>query len=254
MLTQTQFLDSLACPRCKTKLKLTRKHCAVCDFGFSCKQGVWKLLYNPHPVSETSRRLYEKLHRRKFAVPTDGVYEVLACFARGNTTIDVASGDGELESRVSETVGVEFAYNALLKSKNRGAKFLVQADAAHLPFVDDAFDLAICAGSLEHFADPELAISEMARVSKIQILTVHKLPSFPAIQIVYNLLTHIISLQQQPIEQPLTWKRLENLLIQAQLKIIFKGVWTLPVNYGRVVKFLPELKNLPSCHFVITKK
>ena len=42
----------------------------------------------------------------------------------------------------------------------------VRAWSEHLPFADDHFDATFCKGSIDHFADPARAISEMARVTR----------------------------------------------------------------------------------------
>ena len=35
-----------------------------------------------------------------------------------------------------------------------------------MPFIDESFDVVFCRSSLHHFADPELAVAEMARVCR----------------------------------------------------------------------------------------
>ena len=42
---------------------------------------------------------------------------------------------------------------------------LARADAARLPFPDDAFDLTFCRFAIHHFADPGAQLAEMARVA-----------------------------------------------------------------------------------------
>ncbi|MGH2395989.1 MAG: class I SAM-dependent methyltransferase [bacterium] len=44
---------------------------------------------------------------------------------------------------------------------------LVLADAGSLPFPDDAFDLVLSGGLLEHFEDPRPVLSEMVRVLRV---------------------------------------------------------------------------------------
>lgn len=185
---------------------------------------------------------------------SDGSYEILASFARGNKTLDIACGDGYIEQLVPETVGVDFSISALKKAQKNGAKNLVCARAENLPFVNNAFDIAICAGSLENIENPQRAIFEMARVSKIQIMTVHREFDIPLIRMARSVFTQIANVAHQPVEKPLRESELQKMLEAAKLKIIFKGYWTLPVNYGSVIKFLPVFKNIPSCFFVITIK
>lgn len=245
-----------ACPRCKTSISsaLPKGVCPNCNFRFKKIKGIWYFLYLAEDNSKTSQAEYNDMHKKEFGGPQDGSYEILASIARGNKTVDIACGEGLIEKLSPETVGVEFSLNALKKAKVNGAKYLVLADAHALPFVDNAFDVAISSGNLEHFANPQLAINEMARVSKIQVLTVHKQLPIPFALLAYDFATRLLKIKHQPIEKPISQKDLETMLTKAGLHIVFKGVWTLPVNYGRVIKFLPEFKNIPSCSFVISIK
>jgi ubiquinone/menaquinone biosynthesis C-methylase UbiE len=204
--------------------------------------------------TKASLETYNIMHQEVFGGPNDGSYEILSAIARGNKTVDIACGEGIIEKLAPQTVGVEFSLNALKKAKANGAKHLVLADAHALPFRDDAFDVALSSGNLEHFADPQTAINEMARVSKIQVLIVHKYPPLPFAAYLYKLFTLFLKIKHQPIEKPIGEKELLNMMKKAGVSIVYKGVWTLPFNYGRVIKFLPELNSIPSCSFIISIK
>lgn len=248
--------DIFICPRCKTATQpiSLKGKCKNCGFAYKNLNGIWDFLYIPEKKTQVSRKEYDLMHKKDFGGPMDGSYKILASIARGNKTVDIACGEGIIEKLAPETVGVEFSLNALKKAKLNGAKHLVLADAHALPFRDDAFDVAISSGNLEHFADPQTTINEMARVSKIQVLTVHRYPPLPFAPLIYDLMTKIFKIIHQPIEKPINQKSLEKMLQKAGLHIVFKGVWTLPFNYGRVIKFLPELNSIPSCSFVISIK
>lgn len=194
------------------------------------------------------------MHKKEFEGPTDGSYEVLASFAKGNRTVDIAAGDGFIEEISPETVAVEFSKNALQNARKKGAKYLVLADAQNLPFVTNSFDMAISSGNLEQFQNPQLAINEMVRISKIQILTAHREFSFPFASQLRSVLKALTSLQDQPIEKPIKSKEIERMLNEAGTTIIYKGLWTIPVNYGRVINLLPEFKSIPSCSFFVSIK
>lgn len=197
---------------------------------------------------------YERLHQKGYwGKISDGSYEILASFARGNRTLDIACGEGWIENLSPETTGMDFSLSALKKAKGNGAKRLVLADAHRLPFKANAFDVAICAGSLEHFTDPQKTLFEMARVSKMQILTVHRKLPFP-LGSLSELASKVLKISHQPIERPISASDLGKMVKNAGLHIVFRGVWTLPVNYGRPIKFLPQFHSLPSCHFVISIK
>lgn len=250
------FEKEFVCPHCKAFLtpKVSKGKCPKCKFPYQKKDGIWHLLYIPKTKGQALHEQFDSMHKKYSHGPNDGSYEILASIARGNKTVDIACGEGQIEKILPETVGVEFSLNALKKAKASGAKNLVLADAHYLPFRNDSFDLAICAGSFEHFANPQKAILEMARVSKIQVLTVHREFNFPFAHYFRNLTTTLLGAKNQPVERPIRWKEIEKMLEKAKLKIVFKGFWTLPVNFGKVFKPLPVFKNIPSCFFIITIK
>lgn len=248
--------ELLACPRCKTRLmpKSESGKCPKCKFKYKFKDGIWELLYVTETKTKNSLSQYDKMHQKIFDVPEDGSYEILSRIARGNLTVDIACGDGFIEKLSPQTVGVEFSKNALLNAKEMGALNLVLADAHHLPFIDNSFEVSISSGNLEQFVNPKLAVKEMVRISKIQFLTVHKEFSIPFAPQMRNIFTKVISLKHQPIEKPIKMPDVIKMLESSGASIIYKGLWTIPVNLGRVVKFLPEFKNIPSCFFIVSIK
>lgn len=246
----------LACPRCKKPLTLKNRtgSCHQCKLVLRNTEGIWHGIDKMSAATRSAQKKYDALFTEGFSGPADGSYEILASFARGGKSIDIACGPGLLERLSPHTVGVDFSLIALKSARKRGARYLVLADTHALPFVDNAFEVAISSGNLEHFSDPQLAISEMARVSKIQILTVHRFPPLPFAKHLYQLFSKIFHVRHQPIEQPFGMRELERMCASVGLHLVFKGVWTLPFNYGRVVKFLPELKIFPSAWFIISVK
>lgn len=245
-----------ACPKCKTNLtpKNDSGKCPKCSFPYAKKNGIWHFLYIQGKIGKHSQKEYEKTHDINFVGPNDGSYEILAKFARGNRTVDIACGQGHIEKLAPDTVGVEFSLNALNKARKSGIKNLVLADAHSLPFRDDSFDVSISSGNLEHFANPQKAILEMARVSKIQVIIVHTHPPIPFAHLIYNLFTFFLKIKHQPIEKPISKQKLIKMIEKSKLHIVYSGYWNLPINYGRIIKFLPEFKNFPSCNFVISIK
>ena len=246
----------LACPNCKTSLNPKGKSgkCPNCRFAYSKENGIWRLLLLKSKRGKYSKESYDSTHLKSFRGPSDGSYEILASFARGNKTLDIACGQGHIEKLAPNTVGVEFSDNALKIAQKNGARHLVLADAHALPFKNNSFDLSISSGNLEHFANPQKAIQEMARISKIQVLTVHRHPPIPGAVIIHKLITILFGIKHQPIERPMSERAVVNMLEKANLHVVFRGVWTIPINYGRVIKFLPEFKNIPACTFVISVK
>lgn len=248
--------ELLACPKCKSKLTITsfQAKCSKCKSSFDSQSGIWNFLLKSSIKTARSNREYEDIHEHQYAPPLDGSYQILASIARGNKALDIASGVGFISKLSPQTVAVDFSLNALKQAQEFGTKNVVVADAHFLPFKDDSFDLTISSGSLEHFEKPQLAINEMARVSTIQVLIVHRLIPVPFAKPLFNLVTKLLAIKHQPIEQPMTESQVITMLEKAKLHVIFKGVWTLPVNYGRVIKPFPELTRIPSCLFFISIK
>ena len=245
-----------ACPKCKREILASEisAKCQNCKLSFKKRSGIWDFLYLPNRITSKSLKSYDSMHKIDFGGPIDGSYEILSSIARGNKTVDIACGEGLIERLSPDIVGVEFSINALNKARAKGIKNLVLADAHYLPFRENSFDVAISSGNLEHFADPKLAIDEMARISKIQVLIVHREFDLPFIRTLRKIMTNLLNIKHQPIERPLKWSEIETILKKANLDIVFKGFWTLPVNYGRVIKLLPVFNNIPSCFFVISIK
>src|SRR3989344_2386142 len=178
----------LACPACLKHIKAKhQKKCKFKDTKFTKLDGIWNFI-TPYKKSK-SQILNESKHKEgSWGRVSDGSYEILASIARGNKTLDIACGEGWIENLSPQTVGLDFSLSALKKAKKNGAKYLVRANAEALPFIDDAFDLTISAGSLENIEDPKKAVKEMARVSKIQIMTVHREFDIPLIRMLRRLL------------------------------------------------------------------
>lgn len=246
----------IACPKCKTGLNSLKKSgkCPKCNFAYFKEDGIWHFLFIKNKQGKFSQKEYENTHSKPFIGPSDGSYEILASIATGNKTVDIACGQGQIEKMAPDTIGVEFSKNALLKAKKAGVKNLVLADAHTLPFRDNSFDVSISSGNLEHFADPQKAILEMARISKIQIIVVHTHPPIPFAHLIHKFISTLLNIKHQPIENPVSKKRLLEMLSIAKLHPVYSGYWTLPFNYGRVIKLLPEFKNTPICLFVISVK
>lgn len=255
-MNQRIFESLLVCPKCRNRLEIKghRGKCRLCQKSYPKTDGIWRFLYQTSGESIGSRKQYDKLFDDHFQGPRDGSYQILASFTKGNRSLDIACGAGLIEKLSPHTVGLDFSLSALKIAQKNGAEFLIQADAHHLPFKNGAFQMAVSAGSLEHFANPQMAVREMARISRIQVFLVHKFPPLPFISYFFHKLCHLLNIKLQPIENPLTKYQLKQILKKANLHTVFSGVWTLPVNYGRSVRFLPEFTNLPSSYFIVSIK
>lgn len=253
------FIQNLACPLCLTILKVNigKLFCTGCKRQYGLRYGIPILTEDESFWDDKlrlSKREYEKLFRHRWIRISDGSYECLAAIARGNKTLDVACGEGWIEKLSPETVGVDISINALRRAKENGAKYLVCASAEKLPFADNSFDLCICAGSLEHFVDPQKAVTEIARVSKIQVLTVHRQLPIPFARQLRNIAVKVKGIKQQPIENPLTWKEVTGIYKTAGLKIIFNGFWTYPMDLGLLLPTSPFRIAPASSFFIMSRK
>lgn len=91
----------------------------------------------------------------------------------GENVLDVACGKGEwlvaAAERGASTAGVDLSEVAVEVCKANLPDGEFHAGAAErLPFEDNRFDVVTCLGSLEHFVEPERALREMIRVSKVE--------------------------------------------------------------------------------------
>ena len=118
--------------------------------------------------------------------------------------LEVGIGNGRLMksygNNCDQIVGIDFSKELLLQSINfadkKGIKYhCVMADAVHLPFKEDAFDLTICSRVLQHipFNERKNSIEEMKRVSKnhgtILLLIYNQLSLFGLSKILLRIVT-----------------------------------------------------------------
>jgi ubiquinone/menaquinone biosynthesis C-methylase UbiE len=82
----------------------------------------------------------------------------VGCGNRASGTVNVDLYCGETMHRRHEPIDMKHIPNFVL------------ADACHLPFKDNSFDLVRSDGLIEHLTNPILLLEEMIRVSKFQII------------------------------------------------------------------------------------
>jgi SAM-dependent methyltransferase len=98
-------------------------------------------------------------HRRRIALPV----------RRGDLVLDVGSGDKPSWRADVLLDGYPGDEHAVQRSGTRAARVdrpLFVADAADMPFADDAFDYVICSHVLEHVLDPAAVVAELSRVAR----------------------------------------------------------------------------------------
>jgi ubiquinone/menaquinone biosynthesis C-methylase UbiE len=103
--------------------------------------------------------------------------------AGNERVLDVGTGAGALALAlapfVAEVVGVDVEPELLARARERAAANATfeEANATALPFPDGAFDLGASVRTLHHVHRPELALAELARVTRLggRILVVDQL-------------------------------------------------------------------------------
>lgn len=119
------------------------------------------------------RFFFERFYRRVIGILTR---EGEKRFAPGARFLDIACGTGEVVVRLARTypamqfTGVDFSKEMVDRAQAKTAALnnvtFAEADALALPFPDQSFDLALCSESFHHFADPDKAVAEVARILK----------------------------------------------------------------------------------------
>lgn len=121
----------------------------------------------PTGTTRDSAYLFERMTRRTLDLAGGGP---------GRRILDVASGFGQDATALADTgawvVGAEpsarmSALASMACAEREGPlPGWVRAWSDGLPFADGVFDAVFCKGAIDHFDRPELAIAEMARVTR----------------------------------------------------------------------------------------
>lgn len=92
---------------------------------------------------------------------------------RPKSILDVGCASGWLLNEIhkchpyAQCTGIDVYASAILYGKKKYKNLnLLQADAHHIPFPDNSFDVVICAEVLEHVSKPENVLKEIYRVLK----------------------------------------------------------------------------------------
>jgi ubiquinone/menaquinone biosynthesis C-methylase UbiE len=129
--------------------------------------------YEDKRFSRGGGRLTDRLEKRE-------IFEALAPF-EGKSVLEIACGTGRftvmLAERGADIVGLDVSAPMLLAGRQKARRAAVddhleflRGDASRLPFPDDSFD-SVFAARFFHLADaPEEFLSEMARVSRNQVV------------------------------------------------------------------------------------
>jgi ubiquinone/menaquinone biosynthesis C-methylase UbiE len=98
----------------------------------------------------------------------------LADISEKDRVLDVATGTGFLAAAMARTacevvatdITASMLEQAMISTRERCNSQFALADAEHLPFKSDSFDVVTCRVALHHFPHPFAALSEMARVCR----------------------------------------------------------------------------------------
>lgn len=92
---------------------------------------------------------------------------------QSGTLLDVGCGSGNILEPLSDTalqlVGIDLSENMIEEAGKRlnGRAQLKIANAEKLPFDDNAFDILVCNASFHHYPRPDMVLTEMNRVMKM---------------------------------------------------------------------------------------
>jgi ubiquinone/menaquinone biosynthesis C-methylase UbiE len=137
---------------------------------------------NPAPWSSSYRLVAAEKWKAKSAVLGNAVTEALVEYSQPRTgmhVVDLASGTGEPGITLAQRVGSQGSVTAVDQSGDllaiaaerarikKLSNFTThQADAHHLPFPDQSFDLGTCRFGVMFFNEAQQALTELRRVLK----------------------------------------------------------------------------------------
>ncbi len=150
-----------------------------------------------------------------------------AAFRPGGVFLDVGCGRAvdaiQLLSRGMQGVGVEVSDYMLEEAKKELSRKqlhmdLVRAFGEDLPFADNTFDVTYCKGALDHFYNPQLAVREMARVTKPDGWLVISVANFESLGFRFG--RFITERKKNPPPSPLPWDTPEDHTIRLDYHVL----------------------------------
>ncbi len=183
-----------------------------------------------------------------------------AAYVPGGLFLDVGCGRAvdaiQLLERGMKGVGIEVSdfmleeANKALAEKNLKME-LVRAFGENLPFADNTFDVVYCKGAIDHFYNPQLAIHEMARVTKPEGWVVISVANFESAG--FRLGRFIMEMRGSKPEGKMAWDTPEDHTIRVDYHVLKalvrsslqqENVWGTSLLFG-VPKYGGLLNRLP---------
>lgn len=109
------------------------------------------------------KKLYSKNLRK---IPS---FQLISKLAKGQV-LDVGCGLGYLSKLFSDYVGVDINKEAINLAKKNTRRVYIIGSAYHLPFRAKIFDTCILYDLIEHLQDVEKALSEVKRISRLNVI------------------------------------------------------------------------------------
>ena len=224
--------------------------------------------------AESYRASYDLLHRRAEIGMRDSFYDWildLLAIQPGQHLLDVAGGNGALARRARlrqiPAMTLDLSFDASQQSQQGS----IVGDGHCLPFGANVFDRVASIGSLEHYTNPLLGASELARVLQPDGLACVLLPNlFSLLGNVWNVFrTGHTFIDRQPIQRYAALEDWQTVLQAAGLRVervvkferewpryIRDAAWYLehPKSLARLIltPFVPL--RLAACHVFMCRK
>jgi ubiquinone/menaquinone biosynthesis C-methylase UbiE len=91
----------------------------------------------------------------------------------GESVLDVGCGRGYLSEKIAKTSAFKTVHGLDYAPPQKSRRVIYQKGTIyHLPYEDASFDTVICAHTLEHVPDIQLALSELKRVTQKRLIIV----------------------------------------------------------------------------------
>lgn len=108
-----------------------------------------------------------------------------------DSVLEVGCGEGHLTNhllqrrKLSTIAGLDIGMDVVRQAHENTDAAVCQANAMHLPYEDNSFDLVVCCEVLEHVDDPFGVLRELARVSRrFALLSVPREPLWRVLNMV----------------------------------------------------------------------